>query len=349
MRNFSRIVILLLVLTVVFLNIGEKPARADYNETHFEYSRLTTRSLGMGGAGVAFIDDGTSIFQNPAGLGRLNNLTISHAHSRNHFPGELENLDQLDSDPTSFIIPLSGAFFGLPVGSAGVGWILQGELGYDYRTRNIDEIPQERLFGMGPGDRREGAGFHLWPGGYFGYTHNSNEYIFTDSENLPDRVTWRRTGEGYSAGLQQTIISGLQYGVVYEQTDYDYLPYRENITGERVKSFRQGWAIMPTAWITIANDSESIDLKKWFDNESMDAEVIETVRNYFGVEIKLGQMFAIRFGDLDGHTAFGWSYKIGPWRSDSAWVDGFMDEMVSEFPDDPELTTYHPTGFNLGR
>jgi len=360
MRNPARILFFLLLISAILFFAETGSLRAGYKEGHPEYPRLTTRTLGMGGASVAFIDDGTSIFQNPAGLGRIRSLTISHAHSRNHFPGEIENLDQLDADPTSFIVPLSGGFFGFPIGSAGTGWVLQGELGYDYRTRNSDDIPEERLFGMGPGDRYEGAGFHLWPGGYFGFAHRMSEYLFTSGDELPDGVTWRRSGEGYSAGVQQTIISGLQFGAVFEQVDYDYLPYRDGITGERTKSFRQGWAVMPTAWLTIAKDSEKIDLKKWFADESMEASVTETVRNYFGVEIKLGQWFAVRFGDLDGHAAAGWSYKIGPWRSDSAWVDGLMNEMVGDFPEpDPsnslhqldsehDISDYHPTGFNLG-
>jgi len=347
-----------LALLIFFSGAGS--LRAGYNETHPEFTSLNSRTLGMGGACAAWIDDGSAIFHNPAGLGRIRSLTISHSHSRNHFPGENENLDQLDCDPTSFIVPLSGGLFGFPIGSAGTGWVLQGELGYDYRDRNTPDIPNERLFGMGPGDRSEGAGFHLWPGGYFGFTHRMSEYLFTSGDDLPDNATWRRSGEGYSSGIQQTVISGLQYGAVFEQVDYDYLPFRDDVKAERTKSMRHGWAVMPTAWLTIARDSENIDLKKWFSDESMDPSVIKTVRNYFGVEIKLGQWFAVRVGSLDGHAASGWSYKVGPWRSDSAWVDGLMPEMVDDFPDpnpsnplhqldsSHDITDYHATGFNVG-
>ncbi len=351
MRLNVRIPILVLLLTVCLL--VPSTVKGGYKQGHPEYHRLTSRSLGMGGATVAWIDDASAIFHNPAALGRIRNLSISHAHSRNHFPGELDNLDQLDADPTSFIIPLNGMFFGLPLGSAGAGWVLQGELGYDYRTRNQDTVPGERLFGMGPGDRSEGAGFHLWPGGYIGYAHRMNEHLFTGGDDLPDDVTWRRTGEGYSAGIQQTVLPGLQYGAVFEQMDYDYLPYRENITGERTKTLRTGWSIRPTAWLLIARDTESIDLKEW--PEDGEATVTESVRSHWGVEIKLGEWFAVRWGSFDGLPTSGWSYKIGPWRSDSAWVDGLMYQMVDGFPSpapeisgDHDISDYHPTGFNLG-
>ncbi len=352
MRSIHRILILFLLIAICAICPGG--VRGDYAPDHPEYPRLTSRALGMGGATVAWIDDASSIFHNPAGMGRIRSLAISHAHSRNHFPGELENLDQLDCDPTSFIIPLNGAFLGYPIGSAGAGWILQGELGYDYRTRNIDSVPEERLFGMGPGDRSEGAGFHLWPGGYFGFTHRMSEYVFTSGSELPDDVTWQRTGEGYSAGLQQTVIPGIQYGVVLEQMDYDYLPFRGDITGERTKSNRSGWSIRPTAWLLIARDVEGFSRKEFRSGSDSETIVHKSKREYWGVEIKLGTWFAVRWGSFDGHPTSGWSYKIGPWRSDSAWVDGFMDEMVDQFPSEPipidnkhDISDYHPTGFNI--
>jgi hypothetical protein len=301
----------------------------------------------MGGACVAWIDDASAIFHNPAGLGRVRSLSISHAHSRNHFPGERENLDQLDCDPTSFIVPLSGALFGWPLGAAGAGWVLQGELGYDYSKRNDRSIPQERLWGMGPGERYEGAGFHLWPGGYFGFAHRKNEYLFAEGAQLESRdrgsgVTWRRTGEGGSAGIQQTVFPGVQYGFVYEQMDCDHLPLRGDVSGERIISRRSGWSIRPTAWLLIARDVERVSRKEYPSRE-----VIKTSRTYWGVEIVLGRWLSFRWGSFDGHPTRGWSYKIGPWRSDSAWVEGFMPEMVGGYPD--KWQEYHPTGFNLGR
>jgi len=314
---------------------------AGYKAHHPEYTKLTSRTLGMGGATVAWIDDGGAIFHNPAGLGRIRKLTISHAHSRNHFPGEIENLDQLDCDPTSLIVPLSGVTLGLPFGSACTGWILQGELGYDYRTRNDESIPEEHLFGMGPVDRLDGAGFHLWPGGYFGFAHRKNDYLFTKGDDLPDGVTWRRSGEGYSGGIQQAIIPGIQYGYVYEQMDYDYVPKRGEITGERSKSRISGWSIQPTGWLRIAKDVERVEWKEW-----PGANVARAVRNYWGIELKVGPWIDFRWGAFNGHQTHGWSYHIGPWRSDSAWVDGLMEEMVEGYGS--ELTEYHPTGFNLG-
>ncbi len=333
--------LLLIAMCLAFLCCAGS-VRGDYNPDHPQYPRLTSRALGMGNATVAWIDDGSAIFHNPAGLGRIRTLTISHAHSRNHFPGEIENLDQLDCDPTSFIIPLSGALMGYPIGSAGLGWILQGELGYGYLVRNDESIPEERYFGMGPGDRSEGAGFHLWPGIYFGFTHRANEYLFTAGDDIPDGVTWRRTGEGYSGGIQQTIIPGLQYGYIYEQMDYDYLPFRGEITGERTNSNRSGWCIRPTGWLTIARDVERISRK-----EFPSRDVSKLTRIYWGCEIKFGSWMSWRWGSLDGHRTHGWSYKIGPWRSDSAWVEGFMPEMVEGYPD--RWQDYHATGFNVAR
>jgi hypothetical protein len=356
MRSLRRISIFIAV--VALLAIRPPDLRGDYFPTHPDYPRLNTRALGMGGAAVAWIDDGSSIFQNPAGMGRIRSLTISHSHSRNHFPGEIENLDQLDADPTSLLIPLNGALLGWPIGSAGTGWVLQGELGYDYRTTNDLSVPRERLFGMGPGDRREGAGFHLWPGGFFGFTHRMSEYLFTSGSDLPDGVTWRRSGEGYSAGLQQIVIPGLQYGAVFEQMDYDYLPYRDNITAEREKTFRSGWSIRPTAWLLIARDTETVNRREWPEGEGVTPTITGIVRDYWGVEISVGRWLQFRWGSFDGHPTSGWSYRIGPWRSDSAWVDGLMTEMVEGFPSADEypepmldeshdITDYHPTGFDL--
>ena len=358
MRLSVRIMIFLALVAV--LAICPCDAHGDYNPGHPDFTRLTSRALGMGGATVAWIDDESSIFHNPAGMGRIRSLAVSHSHSRNHFPGEGENLDQLDADPTSFLVPLNGALFGWPIGSAGAGWMLQGELGYDYRTRNDESVPEERLFGMGRGDRREGAGFHLWPGGFFGFTHRMSEYLFTSGYELPDGVTWRRSGEGYSAGIQQTVVPGLQYGAVFEQTDYDYFPYRDNIDSEREKTFRSGWSIRPTAWLLIARDVEKISRKEWSNDEGSLPSVTEIIRTYWGVEISVGRWLAFRWGSYDGHPTSGWSYRVGPWRSDSAWVDGLMSEMVDNFPtaeeypsamidEEHDITDYHPTGFNIGQ
>jgi len=367
MRITSRILTLFLLAAILLA--FPYGARGDYAISHPEFPRLTSRALGMGGATVAWIDDGTSIFHNPAGLGRINSLAISHSHSRNHFPGVTENLDQLDCDPTSFIIPVSGALLGFPLGSAGTGWMLQGELGYDYRTRNHVSIPRERLFGLGPGDRSNGAGFHPWPGGYFGFAHRVSEYNFTSGSELPNDVTWRRSGEGFSSGIQQTVFPGIQYGILYEQMDYDYLPFRDDISAERTKTRRSGWSIRPTAWLLIASDFEKINLKEWHldpdgEDESIEPttspRVTEFIRSHWGVEIKFGPWFDFRWGSFDGNPTTGWSYHIGVLRSDSAWVDGLMYDMVSDFPDPSEypdfilpdgthdITDYHPTAFNLG-
>jgi len=365
MRFTCRICTLIVLLAATVILSGAGDVRGAYAPDHPEYPRLTSRLMGMGGAGTAWIDDASSIFHNPAGMGRIRTLSVSNAHSRNHFPGARANLDQLDCDPTSFIVPLNGGLFGYPIGSAGAGWVLHGELGYDYLTRNDESIPQERLFGMGPGDRCEGAGFHLWPGGYFGFSHRTSEYLFDSTavsgleikgSNREPGVTsledldWRRTGEGYTVGLQQTVIPGLQYGTVVEQMDYDYLPYRDGVSSERTKSRRSGWSIRPTAWLLIARDVEAVSRKEWPSKEEK-----EILREMWGVEIQLGPWFAVRWGSFDGHPTSGWSYKIGPWRRDSAWVDGFMYEMVGDFPTNPaplddkrDISDYHATGFNFG-
>lgn len=342
------------ILTLVLMGIlFPRDAQSGYKPDHPEYTRLTSRALGMGGACVAWIDDGSAIFQNPAGLGRINSLSISHAHSRNHFPGPISNLDQIDCDPTSFIVPLSGLLCGYPLGSAGAGWLLQGEMGYDYTVRNDPSIPREHLWGMEPIDRSEGAGFRVWPGGFVGFTHRINDYLFADGGDLPlenagvtsspppQSYTWRRSGEGGSVGLQQTVFPGIDFGAVVERMDYDYLPARDGITGERTNSVRTGWCFRPTAWLTIARDTENLNRKEWPSKD-----VVETVRVFWGTEIKLGPWFSVRCGSLDGHKSSGWSYAIGPWRSDSASVEGFMPEMVREYPE--EWQDIHFTGFNLG-
>ena len=327
--------VLLAIMTLAFPDA----VKSAYKPDHPEFAHLNSLALGMGGASVAWIDDASSIFQNPAGLGRVRSLSVSHSHSRNHFPGQFENLDQLDSDPTSYIIPLSGALFGYPIGSAGNGWILKGEQGYDYSRRNSELVPHERLWGSGPGDWYQGAGFHLWPGGYWGFTHRASEYLFSDGDNF-DTPSWTRTGEGGTSGIQQTVIPGIQFGAVMDMMNYDYQPSRDNIKDERTTSIRTGWCIRPTAWLTLARDTENLTIRERPANVET-----KTVRVYWGAEIKIGQWFSFRFGSFDGHPSRGWSYKIGPWRSDSAWVDGFMDEMVQGYPD--KWRDYHMTGFDL--
>jgi hypothetical protein len=339
MRIFNRIVIgfALLVACLMF----PSGARGDYAVDHPEYSRMTSRTLGMGGASVAWIDDASSIFQNPAGLGRIRSLSMSHAHSRNHFPGPEKNLDQIDSDPTSFIIPLSGVLFGYPLGSAGTGWILHGEQGYDYTIRNDESIPKEHLVGIGPGDWSEGAGFHLWPGGFLGFTHHVSGYSFAEGDRGNETEKWSRDGEGGSIGLQQTIFPGIQFGAVVDQMDYDYRPPRDDVEGERTKSVRTGWCVRPTAWLTLARDDENISTKEWPSKETS-----KTGHAYWGAEVRVGTVLYFRWGSFDGLASHGWSYQVGPWRSDSAWVDGFMQRMVDGYP--KENSDIHITGMNVG-
>lgn len=339
MKRIIRIFIPLITMMGVFL--WPAVLRAEYAPDHPEYSRLTSRALGMGGACVAWIDDASSIFHNPAGLGKIRNLAISHAHSRNHLPGTNDNLDQLDSDPTSFVIPLSYALFGYPIGAAAAGWSLQGEYGYNYDEKNDPAFPRERFWSLGPAHKANGAGFQLWPLGWFGFSHVVHEDMFSDQVQVPEFVKWRRSGEGGKVGIQQAIAPGIQWGIVYDQMDYDYLPYRDQISGERIISLRTGWCIKPTAWLTIAWDREKISRKE-FPLKQIRAKN----RVFSGVEINLGSWFQLRWGSFDGHRTFGWSWKIGPWRSDSAKVDDLMNKMVINYPQG--WRDVHITGFNFG-
>jgi len=64
------------------------------------------------------------------------------------------------------------------------------------------------------------------------------------------------------------------------------------------------------------------------------------------MEVIVGPWLSFRCGSLDGHPTRGWSWKIGPWRSDSASADGLMDEMVQGYPQNWRDVAV--TGFDFG-
>ena len=299
-----------------------------YNKKSLDWPRLNVRALGMGGAFCALADDESAIFHNPAGLGKLKRLRFGTSHSVQHFPGEIKNLDQLDCDPAVIVYPTR-------LGTYAAGFTLQGELGYDYLKRNSPRFPRERLWGW---ERFDGYGVEVTPWTYFGFAHRTNEYDFNNGKAKATDTTWRQRGEGGSVGVIQTIIPGVDVGYVNHRLDYDYDDGRWG----RTKRSVTGLKLRPTAWLDLCWQRERV-LYKWVEDEYV--EVTGPVYLSSGGEIRFGNWFRYRWGNMQGHRTWGYSWKILWFESHRAYVEGMMPLMIDGYPD--EFTDYACKGFTV--
>ena len=157
-----------------------------YTNTPPQYAQLSARSLGLGTAMTAVSGDEQCLFYNPAGLANIRRFRLGQSHSIRHFPGPTRNLDQLDADPVAIIFPLRFA------GVFAAGFVIQGELGYDYLTRNEDIYPHRRLWGT---ERYDGFAGYITPWTKFGMYHRSN-LIRQNSPDDVEKPMIEKQGEG---------------------------------------------------------------------------------------------------------------------------------------------------------
>ena len=316
---------------IIFLLCAPK-VFGGYNKKSLDWPRLNARALGMGGAFCALADDESAIFHNPAGLGKLKRFRFGTSHSMRHFPpgnlGAKENLDQLDCDPTVIVYPTR-------LGTYAAGFTLQGELGYSYFDRNQDVFPKERLWGW---ERFDGYGVEISPWTYFGFAHRTNEYDFNDGNLEWHDASWRKRGEGGSVGIIQSIVNGLDFGYVHHRLDYDYDDGRSGRTKRNVI----GINLSPTAWLDLCWQRERVHYK-WVEGDYI--EITSPVHLSSGGEIRLGNLFKYRWGNLKGRRTWGCSWKILWYESHRAYVEDMMPLVVDGYPD--EFTDYACKGFTV--
>ncbi len=286
-----------------------------------QYSQLSARTLGLGTAMTAVSGDEQCLFFNPAGLANIRRFRIGQSHSLRHFPGEKINLDQLDADPVALIYPLKFA------GVFGAGFVLQGELGYDYLIRNDTDFPQRRLWGT---ERYDAYAGYITPWTKFGMYHRSNIFHGKSADDEID-LTAEKQGEGGCFGIIQTILPGLDYGYCSEKMDSDYLDGK----GETVKRIRTGWSIKPLPWIHYATDKENIKIKTRHGEVT---NISTEKRKNWGIEIAVTPWTIVRWGRINGKPTSGLSLgcrqfmlHYGEAKNMMPWIVG--DDYPDKFKD----------------
>ncbi len=119
-----------LVCLSLGLALSSAHAHAEAVSAIADMAALGARPAALGGwHGVGMF--GAQGLLGGAPLGDFEHLAFSHTHSLRHFPHGKKNLDQLDADPMSVMIPLNK-------GNSMVGgtFSLSGELGLDHRDSN---------------------------------------------------------------------------------------------------------------------------------------------------------------------------------------------------------------------
>ena len=292
-----------------------------------QYPQLSARTIGLGSAMTAVSGDEQCIFFNPAGLANIRRFRIGQSHSLRHFPGEKINLDQLDDDPTALIYPLRFA------GVFGAGFVLQGELGYDYLTRNDPDFPQRRLWGT---ERYDAYAAKITPFTKFGMYHRSRLYHQIDNP-FDTQQSVVMQGEGFCGGIIQTILPGFDYGYCVEKLDDDFL----NGLGVSTQRTRSGWAIRPLPWILYATDKEKITQKTLFEGRR---EITTEKRKNWGLELAITPLTIVRWGQINGRKTVGFTLGFGRFKLNYGEAKDMMPWIVGDdYPDkfkDIHLASY---------
>jgi len=231
------------------------------NEDFNDFVYLTADGIAQAGTLSTLPESPSAFYFNPAALPRTWIPVLMHNHAPRHFPrrqGDPE-MDQLDCDMESVIIPL-------PVGTFGYGFSLQDELGYDYTNHPPGRFDYvlERLSGsetvaayaVGSYPVRLGMSYHRLLHTYF---PPSPRAVFPGgpNEGIP-YAGWLRDGEsqrlGAVLGLPWLRFATVKDALNLRKLD---LPAGKQQVARR-KEWRRGWRLLPTGWLSIAGEKRTV-------------------------------------------------------------------------------------------
>jgi hypothetical protein len=295
---------------------------------------LSARSLGMGGA-CAAVPSPASVFSNPACLAGLRQLTLMWNHSARHFPGSSEGggseWDQLDGDTEVVVLPL-------PLSTFAHGFTFSGEMGYDYSGHPADGrlgYPREHYWG---GESYDAWAVHTGLPCAAGIALRQHYSQFTPAPEDANSAAWLRLGEGTQWGVWARVLPGLDYGRSDLKLDYDYIIFPKAGTGQttpanmpaKLKHRRTGYALHPTAWLTLASDQVD-DTYVFHDDAGLGSVHQGTQsarRTYFGAELQIGPWLKLRQGSYDGKPTCGLSLNAGGIWLNYAEAQGLLPSIV---------------------
>jgi|GEM_PF-1922188 len=248
-------------LGIALLAVFWAAAAPAVDEEFNDFVYLTTDGIAQAATLSTLPESPSALYFNPAALPRIWTPVLMHNHSARHFPrqeGDPE-MDQLDCDMESVIIPL-------PVGTFGYGFSLQDEFGYDYSNHPPGrfDYPQERLGGsetvaayaVGSYPLRLGASYHRLFRTYFPPSMR-RIYPGGPREAIP-YAGWLRSGESQRLGALAGL-PWLRFAVVKDALDLRKveLPAGRQMAARRKES-RSGWRFVPFGWLELASEERRL-------------------------------------------------------------------------------------------
>jgi hypothetical protein len=333
-----------LLLSILAANTAQA-----FNAYQDAWVTLSARPLGMGGAFTA-LSDPASVFYNPAGLAGQRCWTLLFNHNARHFPGveddarQLHRVDQLDCDTEAIAVPLPGATYAH-------GFTFSGEYGYDYRglTEHTQQgYPRENVWGNEDYHALALGGGLPWSAGY---SLRRQFLRLTPEPGDHDTPAWLRLGQGEQWGVLARLAPGLDYGHSELRFDYDWTLLEPSIrAGEgfaemssRLKTQRSGWALHPTAWLTLATDGVHED-HRYVPKQKKGAPAVDPAtlagygsihtgdqsidRVHTGGELQLGQLARLRWGNYDGAPTCGVALNLGGLWLNYAEAQGLLPKLM---------------------
>ncbi|MCK4720623.1 hypothetical protein KAU08_08185 [bacterium] len=299
------------------------PETVAYNPEYDDFSRLSCRPLSMGQAGTALADDPSAIFFNPAALANQHRFALMHNHSARHFPSDITptEVDQLDGDTQAIIVPLG------PNITLGIGFNFEGEMGYDYRPLTDQvEFPIEHFAGV---ERFEGLGFSLSPLTQIGAARRSFVHRLSQpdldsfSETNGERQSnWTKYGDGYILGFRQRIFPGLTYAGSSSKVDFDY----NNGNSGRITRGNSAWELKPAGWLTLVREEE---YSRFRENRPTAINSDTSARkSMFGMELNLGGLARLRYGNLSGNETWGFEWTLPNLRLMYTEATNYLDRVL---------------------
>ncbi|MEM9729082.1 MAG: outer membrane protein transport protein [Myxococcota bacterium] len=265
----------------------------------------TARYGGQGGTGIAFVDGGTSLYLNPAGLGRVSvaNVDVSAtilAGQAQGTPTFLSPDVNVKSERKPLVFPfVSGAYRLTDFMTIGVAAYIVGGAGGDYvyaPNPNAEEIEDrtELVFQestLGIAFNIDKIGLHIGAG--YRITYGRLVRTRPDALTTLDLKLRGVNFEGFRVGLQWQFNEHVAFGAVYRnkivvrasenggsalRNDFDYVATDLILPARTGAGFRFDWGAFGTAvefeWLfnsqngTIVLDTEpalSVELQNVFD------------------------------------------------------------------------------------
>ncbi len=304
---------LLLLNALIILGLPTTLCASEYED--FIY--LNVDYLASSGTESTLPESPRSFIANPASISKSFLPIFSHSHSARHFPKESmydPEMDQLDSDIESIILPL-------PIGRFGYAFSLKDELGYDYTNHPEGRFgfPPEKLEGSDTLVSYALGGFPLSLGAslrrfyyryYVSLGRSQSGTRYPISQPQPFYSRWTKEGQTECWGILAGVPS-IRASFSSLKTEVVKLIHPSGFTEpSKRKQIRLGIRLFPVRWLSSAVE---VSRTLFSAGNPSAGKLDKDVRSEksFSINISPAGFLEIGIGNWNGNRSFGVRLSLG--------------------------------------